>query len=444
MFFVLLSLTASNVEAAANAAESAGAQREALESQAPVADSDVVLDGALAPYLHLALRDSPQLKAAYAAWDAEVRSIQGASTLPEPTLGFGIFLRSVETRVGPQQAKVSLQQSLPWPTELTGRHDAAVAQARVAQAQFDAVVLQVNAQVLQAYWTVWEVRATRRTHSAHVVVLEDLSATLRARLETGSATLADVQQVDLTRARLEDALLSLDAQERRAVASLRAVIGGTPGELPTLQDPFQAQQPVLDLQQVTQLALEHPLIGAAGAQEDAAQAAVQVAQSQRAPGLTLGVDWIPTGPAAMDDAQSGKDAVMLGVGFRVPLWQRAYAEDVRAKAAVQDLRAAQSEGLRLQLSAQVEDAYIRVLDGVRRVDVVQYSLLPQAEGTYTSLLGSYAVGKANVAQVLLAQRDLLELQILLDSEQAELQRSWAELEALCGRPLERRGTEPTP
>ena len=76
--------------------------------------------------------------------------------------------------------------------------------------------------------------------------------------------------------------------------------------------------------------------------------------------------------------------------------------------------------------------------------MVQYSLLPQAEGTYTSLLGSYAVGKANVAQVLLAQRDLLELQILLDSEQAELQRSWAELEALCGRPLERRGTEPTP
>lgn len=438
MFLVLLSL---NTPFAAQA--SASAQREALESQAPMADSDVALDGALAPYLQAALEDSPQLKAAYAAWDAEVRSIQGASTLPEPTLGFGIFLRSVETRVGPQQAKISLQQSLPWPTELTGRHDAAVAQAQVAQAQFDAVVLDVSAQVLRAYWTLWEVRATRRTHSSHVVVLEDLSATLRARLEIGAATLADVQQVDLTRARLEDSLLSLDARERRAVASLRAVIGGTPGELPTVQNPFQAQQPVLNLQQVTQLALEHPLLGAAGAREDAAQAAVQVAQSQRAPGLTLGVDWIPTGPSAMDDAQSGKDAVMLGVGFRIPLWQRAYAEDVRAMAAMQDLRAAQSQGLRLQLSAQVEDAYIRVVDGARRVDVVQYSLLPQAEGTYTSLLGSYAVGKANVAQVLLAQRDLLELQVLLDSEQAELERAWAEIEQLCGTPLERRGTEPT-
>jgi outer membrane protein TolC len=359
-------------------------------------------------------------------------------------LGLAVFLRSVETRVGPQQARVSLQQSLPWPTELTGRHDAAVAQARVAQAQFDAVVLDVSAQVLQAYWTLWEVRATRRTHSAHVVVLEDLSATLRARLEIGAATLADVQQVDLTRARLEDSLLSLDARERRAVASLRAVIGGSPGELPTVQNPFQAQQPVLNLQQVTQRALEHPLLGAAGAREDAAQAAVQVAQSQRAPGLTLGVDWIPTGPSAMDDAESGRDALMLGVGFRIPLWQRSYAEDVRSMAAMQDLRAAQSQGLRLQLSAQVEDAYIRVVDGARRVDVVQSSLLPQAEGTYTSLLGSYAVGKANVAQVLLAQRDLLELQVLLDSEQAELERSWAELEQLCGQSLERRGTEPTP
>lgn len=440
MFLALLTLTS----AAQSSEMSASTQRAAVSAQAPSQSSGVVLDGDLAPYLQAALEQSPQLRAAYAAWDAEVRGIQGAATLPEPTLGFGLFLRSVETRVGPQQAKVSLQQTLPWPTELVGRHDAAVAQARVAQAEFDAVVLQVSAQVLQAYWTLWEVRATRRTHSAHVVVLEDLSATLRARMETGSATLADVQQVDLTRARLEDALLSLDARERRAVASLRAVIGGTQGELPTLQNPVQAQRPGLNLEQVTELALQHPLLGAAGAREDVAQAAVQVAQSQRGPGLTLGVDWMPTGPSAMDDPESGKDAVMVGVGFRVPLWQRAYAEDVRSMAAMQELRAAQSQSLALQLSAQVEDAYIRVLDGARRVDVVQHSLLPQAEGTYTSLLGSYAVGKANVAQVLLAQRDLLELQILLDSQQAELERAWTELEALCGRTLERRGTEPTP
>jgi outer membrane protein TolC len=415
-----------------------------VSTQAPAGGTSVTLSGELAPYLQTALGQSPQLKAAYAAWDAEVRGIQGAATLPEPTLGLGVFLRSVETRVGPQQARISLQQSLPWPTELSGRHDAAVAQARIAQAQFDAVVLDVSAQVLNAYWTLWEVRETRRAHSAHVVVLEDLSTTLRARLETGSATLADVQQVDLTRARLEDSLLSLDAQERRAVARLRAVIGGVPGELPTLQGPVVAQEPELNLDQVTEMASAHPLIGAAGAREDAAQAAVQVAQSQRAPGLTLGVDWMPTGPSAMDDVESGKDAVMLGVGFRIPLWQRAYAEDVRAMTAMQDLRAAQSQGLRVQLSAQVEDAYIRVVDGARRVDVVQYSLLPQAEGTYAALLGSYAVGKANVAQVLLAQRDLLELQVLLDREQAELERAWADLEQLCGTSLERRGTEPSP
>lgn len=426
------------------AEHSASAQREAVSAQEPRVTSEVALDGDLAAYLRTALAQSPQLWAAYSAWDAEVRGIQGASTLPEPTLGLGIFLRSVETRVGPQQARVSLQQSLPWPTELVGRHDAAVAQARVAQAQFDAVVLDVSAQVLWAYWTLWEVRANRRTHSTHVVVLQDLSSTLRARMEIGAATLADVQQVDLTRARLEDALLSLDARERRAEANLRAVIGGAEGELPTLQDPPPAQRPVLDLERITALAMEHPLLGAAGAREDAAQAAVQVAQSQRAPGLTLGVDWIPTGPAAMDDVDSGKDAVMLGVGFRVPLWQRAYAEDVRSMAAMQDVRAAQSQSLRLQLGAQVEDAYIRVVDGARRVDVVEHSLLPQAEGTYTSLLGSYSVGKASVAQVLLAQRDLLELQVLLDSEQAELERAWAELEQLCGAPLERRGTEPTP
>ena len=38
---------------------------------------------------------------------------------------FGYFVRSVETRVGPQRARISLQQAFPWPTRLTAGSDAA-------------------------------------------------------------------------------------------------------------------------------------------------------------------------------------------------------------------------------------------------------------------------------------------------------------------------------
>jgi outer membrane protein TolC len=419
------------------AQDSAQDQRAALA--ATTQSATVAVDGTLAAYVRLAVSESPQVRAAYAEWEAQVRSIRGASTLPEPTVGFGLFVRSVETRVGPQQARVSVQQALPWPTELIGRHDVAVSQARASQARLEAVVLAVSAQVAERYWTLWELRANQRTHAAHLSVLEDLSETLRARMAVGAATLADLQQVDLSRARLEDALLSLDAREERATAQLRAALGGGPvGALPTSQDPPVAAAPALRLDGITDLALQHPLLDAAGARQDAADAALVVAKSQRAPGLALGADWIPTGPAVQPELDdSGRDAVMVGVGVRVPLWQASYADDIRAASAMQAVRDAESDALQVAITAQAHDTYLRVTDGARRVGVVRSTLLPQAEGTYDALLGSYAVGDATVAQVLLANRDLLELQVLLDQEQAALERAWAELEQLCGTQLER-------
>lgn len=416
----------------------AGAQRHALAEQAP-ADDAVALDGTLTAYVRHALATSPQVRAAYAGWDAEVRAIRGAGAPPEPTVGLGLFLSSVETRVGPQQAKLSLQQRLPWPTALLGRHDAAVARARLAQSRFDQVVLTVSAEVAQAYWTLWEVRATRTSHRAHLEVLDDLSQTLRARLEVGTATLADLQQVDLSNARLADALASLDARERRAEAWLRAAVGGTDAEtLGATSEPVAASLPTQSLAALTELALAHPEVDGALAREEAAAAATRVAKSQRGPGLSLGADWIVTGPSATAGvADSGKDAVMVGVGIQVPLWQGAYAGTIGAAAAAETQLAHQREALELSVRQDVEDAWVRVEDGVRRVGVVQDTLLPQAEGTYTALLGSYAVGEATVAQVLLAQRDLLELQIQRDQQQAELERAWAVLEARCGQALSR-------
>jgi cobalt-zinc-cadmium efflux system outer membrane protein len=411
-------------------------QRDALQQAAPAPSAAAEVDGGLAGYVRLALSDSPDVRAAYARWEAEVAAIRGSAPPPNPTLGFGLFLQSVETRVGPQQARLSLAQSLPWPDELAGRRDAAVARARQAQARFDATVLAAAAEVRRAYWTLWAVRTTRATHGAHLAVLDDLSATLRARVEIGAATLADLQQVDLSRARLEDALASMDAQERRAAAWLRAAIAGRDGELPTAEapGPAQLQTPLAD---ALALAEQHPSLDVVAARRAEAVAARRVARGQQAPGLRFGLDWTITGPGPTAQPDSGKDALMAGVGLSLPLWQGAYAGRAGAASSNAVARDAEADALRLELAAAVEDAWLRVTDGARRVGVVRATLLPQAEATYESLLGSYAVGDAGVAQVLLAQRDLLELQVQRDQDRAERERAWADLEQLCGAALPR-------
>ncbi|MEM6926309.1 MAG: TolC family protein, partial [Myxococcota bacterium] len=135
---------------------------EAMPTDAPR------VDGTLDSYVLQALAASPEVRAAYAAWEREVRHITGSGALPEPTLGFTAFLRSVETRVGPQRARVSLQQGLPWPTSLSGTRRAAIDAARAAGADFDASALAVVAETRRRYWELWRVRAVRKTHRAHL------------------------------------------------------------------------------------------------------------------------------------------------------------------------------------------------------------------------------------------------------------------------------------
>jgi outer membrane protein TolC len=412
--------------------------RDALADVGQSAQPTPELDGQLDRYVAHALSDSPVIRAAFARWQASVHRIAPAGSLPDPTVGFGVFLRSVETRVGPQQARVSLQQAFPWPTALTASRGAAAGDALAAQHAFEAESRAVITQVEQAYWDLWELRTTRETHTAHVDVLDGLSSTLRARLEVGSATLADLQQVDLSNARLADSIASMDARERALVAALRQHVGVSDrAQMPTITAPSPIGVPSESLDIITERALEHPMRLAAVARTEAAEDATRAARAQRLPGLTLGADWIVTGPTDTPGVQdSGKDAIAATVGLRIPLWQRAGAERVRAAEAMVEVRHAQDDAARLRLVSALDQVLSRLNDSARRVQINEGTLLPQAEATYDSLLGSVAVNQGSLAQVLLTQRDLLELRVDAARARADHARAWSALTDLAGTTLD--------
>ncbi len=141
-----------------------------------------VAAGTLGSYLAHALEQSPEVRAAFSQWKADVHRIARARRLPEPTLSFGYFIRSVETRVGPQRARVGLQQAFPWPTKLSAGADSAAAEAQVAEKKFQSRALAVRRVVTDAYYHLWMIRETRKIHEDHLIVLRGLAETTRARL----------------------------------------------------------------------------------------------------------------------------------------------------------------------------------------------------------------------------------------------------------------------
>lgn len=391
-----------------------------------------------------ALEHHPDLDAARARQRTASNLVARAGALPRASVGAGVFLQPVETRVGPQQARLSVQQPLPWPGVLTAGREAAREGVRAADLDASAAALDVTASVVDAHWSLWRIRATRDVHRDHLTVLDGLSTTLRARLEVGEATLADLQQVDLTRARLADTIASMDETERAAVARLATAVGHpasawTPTEaVPTPTSPGAPSLPAWDAFAVVAQAVNHPALSAGEARVDAARSRLRQARAARMPGATVGADWILTGPAvdpAMAD--SGKDAFLVSARLELPLDARSRGDAVDAARSTVDALDAERRARADRRAAEALSRLSQVRDSARRIHITQGTLLPQAEATYDSLLGSYATGSANVAQVLLAQQALLDLRVALDTARADHARAWAALDATVGTSVPR-------
>lgn len=394
--------------------------------------------GALESYLRVALRSDPQSEAAFARWEASVLRVTRARRLPDPVIRFGYFLSSVETRVGPQRGRVGLEQAFPWPTKLSAGSDAVAMQAQAMQRRFEAEVLRVAERVEEAYWSLWLVREKRKIRRDHLLILTGLSETVLGRLATGAANLAEQQQVDLSAARLEDQIATLGEQERTAIATLAAACGVEQlGNAATTSAPPTPSRPKLSELKLRELARSHPSVVAYADLAAAQDAAAEAEAADALPGFTIGAEWIITGEARMPNVpDSGKDAVVVGAGVRVPLWQGSYSDSedaarAEARAYRADRRAASNRSL-----AQLDMVLSRVRDSARRARLIQGTLLPQAQTAYESVLGAYAVGRGSVAQALLAQRDLLELRLDWVDARAEYARAWAKLEEVTGRRLE--------
>lgn len=447
---VLLAGCGSQIEKQSRADLDAAQQRMSSSAQARSeegsrTDQELQTLGTLRSYVATAFANSPDLRASYEGWRAALEGPAQARRFPELVLTYGGFIRAVETRVGPQRHRLGVMQWFPWPSRLNAGRDAAAHAAVSAQQRFEALALDVAAQVARAYWRLWFIQKNQIVQQAQREVLMSLSQQVRARLESGRTGLSDLAQVDLSISRISDVIAGLQEAERSATAELVRVIGaedGTPTPIQPEHDPPLALLPESDESELKDAAIVHPRVAAMTSMSEAAEERARAAKGERGPSIGLGLDWIITGEAVDPSiADSGKDAVVGVVALKVPVSGGAY------KAAQQQARAegamyrARERAARDRAVAELEQALANLRDAVRRVQLYETTLVPQAETTYSSTLDGYQSGRSSLAEVLIAEKDLLELALGLFQAHASYGVSWAELERVVGQPVPTRPEE---
>jgi cobalt-zinc-cadmium efflux system outer membrane protein len=429
-------------EAASDPADSLQAAFGEPIWEAVAVDSTFTLDD----YLALAVKRSAALRGAYYDWAAAVERSKYAGSPPEPVFSYGRFIENVETRVGPQEGRFSLKQSYPWFGTLAAKEEVASEAAEAAYQRFEAERLRLFYEVKSAYYEYYYLGRDIDLTRDNMELLKFWESVVRTKFKVALRQHPDVIRAQVELGKLEDRLLSLNDETAPVAARLRAALNIPSSiELP-IPAVVRLQESELAGDAVRRALLDYnPGLRSMRHGVAMEEAGVRLARKSYFPTLTFGVDYIQTGEALNPASPgSGKDAWMVGVGVKLPIWlgaNRARTREAQARRMEAEYRLVDAED---KLAARGERVKFEYDDALRKIRLYRDGLVPKAEQSLNASYAAYQAGELDFLSVLDAQRELLNLQLQLERASSDLGIRGAELEMLTGKGIDDLAAERSP
>ncbi|MCB0331268.1 MAG: TolC family protein, partial [Bdellovibrionales bacterium] len=181
-------------------------------------------DASLDDYILFALKASSELKSAFASYRAALQKSPQVSTLPDPTLNYGYFIKEVETRVGPQEQKVGLMQPIPWFGKLSLKGEIADSEAKAAFYAFLAKKNKLVTDVTDAYFELAYLKSASEITDANFELLKRWEQVVAQKYRSQTGTQADLIKVQVELGKLEDKLKELKDLEAPLLARFNALL----------------------------------------------------------------------------------------------------------------------------------------------------------------------------------------------------------------------------
>lgn len=381
-----------------------------------------------------AASNNPELKAKYQQYLSAMEESPILGTLPDPEISFSYFVKPIETRVGPQQGRISISQMLPWFGTLNNQKSVSNLRAEAMFESFqearNRIFLQVEQTVLQLY----ELEENISIAKENQAILNSLVELSFARYETNRAT-----QVDVLRAQIEEEDLNiqielLEDNKRVLTRKMFELLNREKGNELSLQDSLKAIEVQTREVLLVEIQQQNPGLNRLRYQEASSKEMGFLAEKQNKPSIRLGVDYIFTGETDMPNvANSGEDAIMVMAGFRIPLFGKKNSAKVQqAERNTQDLQfqiSSRDNSLETELDASLRDFE----DAQRRFNLYNEKQIQRITQAINIMMDAYASDSSEFEEILRMQRRLLEYKLKRVQANVDQHRAVAYIEYLSGK-----------
>jgi len=397
---------------------------------------------ALQALITRALEANPGLKEAELGYRAALEQVPQVTALPDPMVTFTQAIRSVETRVGPQDNAVMLSQAFPWFGKLDLKGQMAVKAAAAASDAYAAKQRDVIAQVKTAYYGLGYVDAAVGIAEEERSLLAHYERLAEDRYASGQGLQQAVIKIQAEITKIDNRLLMLREQRASLAARLNTLVDVSPeGPVPTVEPAAPPTALATSLQVGPLYALgeaNRPEVKAADARVERDQRAVELAKKNYWPDIVLSAGFVNVGHRgdaagmASPPPDNGKNALTVSVGVSVPIHRAKLKAAVRQAldqvAAGEQDRAALVNGI----EEDVRDQVIALQTLADQIDLFDRVLIPQARETQRSTEAAYQTGQVGVLDLLDSERVLFDVRLANTKQQSDYLVALAKLERAVG------------
>ena len=404
--------------------------REAMPAQQAPSELDRLVREALA--------SNPDVAAALARRDAARARPAREGGLPDPMLTSTVIRfrdRGVGVR-GEGETWYALRQEIPFPGKLGLRAEAARREADVAEAELEALRLDLVEAVRVAFYRALHARGLEEIALANAQLVEGTLGVARARYEVGAGDQPDLLLARVERARIANDLAAYRAMRREALAELDALLGRPaalePGQLVEPASPRPTPTPDVDSLVARALA-QSPELRAARLAASRDTLALRLAGKAYLPDFSVGLEyWVGEGenPEPLPD-----ERYVLVAGLTLPwIWKGKHDAGVREARA--SLRAGESAVLETtnRIRSEVEAAAAVLDAAAEQVRTLEETILPEAVLNVEGAAEAYRTDRAGFLTLVDAQRSLNELRVAQHTALVELLTARARLDRALGEP----------
>lgn len=382
-------------------------------------------------YLETAAENNPQLKARFSQYLAALEKVPQVGTLPDPQVAFAYFIQPVETREGPQQAKFSVTQMLPWFGLLEARKKQATKNAKAAFQSFEQERIKLFHEVRSTYFDYYVSDRAVQITQEHLSILTSQKEWLISKVETGQLPAADEYRLRMEIGDLENQLANLKEQLWARQVGFNKLLHVEAGESIEIPDTLWNNKLQFSYQQILDSTRAgNPQLQKLQFKQEALQHAQEVAKKEGLPDFSLGIDYTLIAPGASN--LGGKDAILFPkVGITLPLYRKKY----RAMEKEAELNAEATQWTKVSvtntLESQAAQGWKEYLDAERRVALFkrQVELTKQ---TVPLLETQYAGGETSFEELLRVERKMLNYKLALEQARADKLKAISYLHFLMG------------